>query len=120
MVTLPEMPQNPFASLQNEVIAIRCHNKELDIPVKAIRKIYLSKYKHGYFPSFISSMLEIPNTSYNLHIELEENPAITLRINSFERFFFIRLIYLLRHSTPQGQLFAMPQQKIYPELSVAS
>lgn len=98
------LPDNPYVSLQNEVVAIHCNRKEFKLPVGTIRKIYLSKWKSERWTSLISQMFTAPGNLYTLHIQTQDNTEIDLKITSLERYYFIRLIYLIRHSRDRNKV----------------
>ena len=90
------IPKNPYISIQEESAAIAVNKKHYRLKIRNIQKIYITKWKSGYLPALIGQLLFIPNTRYNLHIDTTDGQKINLRINTLQRFYFIRLISNVR------------------------
>ena len=91
MITKCAFRDNPYVTLQNKVIIIRCHKKIYRIDVEDINKMYLKKRKGSLFG------LILDDNSYNLHIRTGENKETIIRIKAFERQYFLGLISYIRN-----------------------
>lgn len=90
------IPKNPYVAIQKEKVFISCSKQYHTLPFSGIRKIYLSKKKSGYWSGIIGQLLFIPETKYVLHIVTSDIEEIKFTINPMQRFYFIRLIALVR------------------------
>ena len=94
------IPKNPYVAIQKENVSISCNKHYYTLPFDCIRKIYLTKKKSGYWSGIIGQLLFIPETKYTLHIVTSDLDEIKFTINAMQRFYFIRLISLVRSKTP--------------------
>jgi len=119
MLPTNTIPENPFVSIQNKTVTINTHNKKYNLSIDNIQKIYLTKCKVGYWFTFLEEALFIHNPMfYNVNIETKDFCKISFKINPLERFFYIRMIYLVRHSSFNNVSKVTPLEKLYPMLSV--
>ena len=90
------IPKNPYVAIQRENVFISCSKQYHMLPFNCIRKIYLTKKKTGYWSGIIGQLLFVPETKYTVHIITSDVDEIKFTINSMQRFYFIRLISLVR------------------------
>ena len=93
------IPKNPYVAIQRENVFISCSKQFHTLPFDCIRKIYLTKKKSGYWSGIIGQLLFVPETKYVLHIVTSEVEEIKFTINPMQRYYFIRLIALVRMKT---------------------
>ena len=92
------LPQNPYVSIQNEIIGITSGRKSYKFPLQRIEKMHVSKRKSEQFSDILGSFLNLtPEFSYTLFIKTQDGKETKIKISSFERYYFIRLISLVRH-----------------------
>ena len=91
------LPPNPYVSIKDQIVGITSGRKNYRFPLERILKMYVSKRKSGQITDFLGSLLLIPSeNTYNLCIQTNDGKETKIRISSLERYYFIRLISLLR------------------------
>lgn len=94
-----QLPSNPYVSITDKVVGINSGTKNYRFPIERIRKMYVSKRKSGQFSDFLGSLILLPReSSYNVYIETNDGNETTIRISSLQRYYFIRLIALIRRT----------------------
>lgn len=96
------IPQNPYVSIENETIGIRSGSKKYRFPLEKICKMYVSKRKSGQWSSLLHSFFA-PETSYNLCIQTRDGNETKIRISALQRYYFIRLISMIRNINNTNQ-----------------
>ena len=92
-----QLPTNPYVSISDEIIGITSGNKRYKFPLQKIMKMYVSKRKSRQMFDFLGSLLQLTHeNTYNLCIQTDDGKETRIRISSLERYYFIRLISLIR------------------------
>lgn len=106
MIDTSTLPENPYVSLDNETIGIRSGNKKYKFKLEKIRKMYVTKRKPGQFSSIFSSILFLREAGYNVCIQTLDGSETKIKIGSLQRFYFIRLISMIRNINANQQSIA--------------
>lgn len=96
MATSNTLPNNPYVNVHDMTVDISYRKKNCSLPLRNIRKMYLSKKKLGSWSTLPGAYLFLPDNSYKLHIRTRDDDEITFTVKSFERQYFIGLISWIR------------------------
>ena len=95
MITKGNVWHKPQVTIQNEAITIGDKAHTLSLSLEQVSKVFLSKNKTlvGAILRFVSLH---PQETYNLHIQIKNAEEIKIRINNFQRQYYINLISRVR------------------------
>ncbi|RZJ30597.1 MAG: hypothetical protein EOO48_04530 [Flavobacterium sp.] len=97
MATANVLLNNPYVNVHDMTVDISYRKKNCSLPLRSIRKMYISKKKLGSWSSIPGAMHLLPDNAYQLHIQTADNNEITFSVKSFERQYFIDLISWIRN-----------------------
>ncbi len=108
MTVTTTLSGNPYCKVRNEVINIEYGNRNYQVPVDKVSKMYLSRKKRNYL-SFIPGIKFFTfDSSYNLCIKTRDGKDLTISVKAFEKQHFVGLISYVRSKTraltPEAQL----------------
>jgi hypothetical protein len=95
MIDTAILPANPFATLKDDAVCITLHKKTYTIAIEKLQKIHIRKSQSDYFNNLIGSLLDAKEMRYQLCIDTNDC-EMRFQINALQRFYFIRLISLVR------------------------
>lgn len=94
MIDTAILPENPYALLKDDAVCITLQKKTYVISFEKLQKIHIRK-KNDYLHNVLGVLLEAKETRYQLCVDTHDF-ELRFRINPLQRFYFIRLISLLR------------------------
>ncbi len=96
MTVTSTLSGNPYCRVRNEVININYGNRNYEVPVEKVSKMYLSRKKRNYL-SFIPGVKFFTfDSTYNLFIKTRDGKDLTISVKSFEKQHFVGLISYVR------------------------
>ncbi|HEX9981471.1 MAG TPA: hypothetical protein VGB50_13000 [Flavobacterium sp.] len=111
MIPKYAVPENPYVTLQNKVIKIRCDRQNINLAVDEVMNIYLKKRKGSFFSALSGMGFFTEESSYNLHISTRDNKEIKVKVKAVERPFLIALISCVRNLKKENAV-QRPTRKI--------
>ncbi len=102
-----QLPLNPYVSINDEIVGITSGNRKYRFPLQKIMKMYVSKRKSRQIFDFLGSLLHLTHeNTYNLCIQTDDGKETRIRISSLERYYFIRLISMIRKTNVNSSIVA--------------
>lgn len=102
-----QLPSNPYVSINDEIVGITSGNRKYRFPLQKIMKMYVSKRKSRQIFDFLGSLLNLAHeNTYNLCIQTDDGKETRIRISSLERYYFIRLISMIRKTNVNSSIVA--------------